>query len=187
MDSLAKLFGSPARLKLIRLFVFNNDTTFTLDDAVFRARVAKDVARKEINLLVSANILKKKVGAKPGFQANTQFQYFDPLLVFMRTTTTVGDKELLTAFKKAGTLRLVTLSGLFTGAIESKVDLIVVGDRLEEKILVAAVRMIESEIGRELRYASFTTEAYKYRIGVYDRLLRDVFDYPHRTILNKVS
>jgi hypothetical protein len=67
------------------------------------------------------------------------------------------------------------------------VDLIVVGDRLEEKAIAAAVHMIEAEIGRELRYAAFTTEEFRYRQGVYDRLIRDAFDYRHRVILDKIG
>ena len=51
----------------------------------------------------------------------------------------------------------------------------------------SAVHMIEAEIGRELRYAAFTTEEFRYRVGVYDRLIRDAFDYPHRTILDKIG
>ena len=61
------------------------------------------------------------------------------------------------------------------------------GDRLEERQLANAIHSIEAELGRELRYASFTTEEFKYRVGVYDRLIRDVMDYPHRTILDRIS
>jgi DNA-binding MarR family transcriptional regulator len=187
MDQLAKLFGSAARLKLLRLFMFNDDTAFTLSEVSSRARVTKEAARREIKALIAAGLLKKKTGTKDSYQASRQFEYYDALMAFMRTTTTVGDKLVLEAFKKAGPLRLVTLSGLFTGALESKVDIIVVGDRLDEKIVATAVHMIEAEIGRELRYASFPTEEYRYRAGVYDRLIRDAYDYPHRTILNKIG
>ncbi len=79
------------------------------------------------------------------------------------------------------------LSGLFTGAIESKVDIMVVGDKLDEKKLAAAVHHLEAELGRELRYASFSTEEFKYRRGVYDRLIRDVFDYPNRMVLDRLG
>lgn len=188
MDPLAKLFGSAARMKLLRLFLFNDDTSFTADDAAYRARVGKDVARKEIALLVSIDLLKKKTGAKGvTYQAERQFSHYEPLVSFLRDTTAIGDKEVLATFKKTGTLRLVLLSGLFTGAIESKVDVIIVGDRLDEKSIAAAVRMIEAEIGRELRYAAFPTEEFRYRVGVYDRLIRDAFDYRHRILLDKIG
>jgi hypothetical protein len=94
---------------------------------------------------------------------------------------------MLSTLKRAGSLRVVVLSGLFTGALETKVDMLIVGDKLEDKHLESAVRTLEAELGRELRYAAFSTEDFRYRVGVYDRLIRDVFDYPQRTILDKIG
>lgn len=188
MESLGKLFGTPARLKLLRLFLFNDDSSFSGADAAFRAKLAKDIARKEINLLATVGVVKKRSGKSgSGFAANKKWRHYDALQRFLRDSTDISDTEILALLRKAGTLRVVALSGLFTGAIEPKVDLLVVGDKLEEKPLANAIHTLEAELGRELRYASFTTEEFKYRVGVYDRLVRDVFDYPHRTILDRIS
>lgn len=190
MESLAKLFGSPTRLKLMRLFLFNDDTSYTVDEATFRTKAAKGTARREIGLLVSAAVLRKKPAKKSekvGYIANKRFEHYAPLQIFLRDTTEVSDAKILATLRKAGTLRIITLSGMFTGALETKVDVLVVGDKLEERPLAAAVHTLEAELGRELRYAYFTTEEYKYRVGVYDRLVRDVFDYPHRTIIDRLS
>jgi len=188
MDPLAKLFGSPARLKLLRLFIFNDDVQLTLAEAATRTRVPKDTARKEINALVMAGVLKKKTGKAPLlFSANKKFAYFDPLSIFLRDTTSVSDGGIVSALKKAGSLRLVVLTGLFTNVLESKIDILVVGDKLEDRPLESAIHMLEAELGRELRYAAFTTMDFRYRVGVYDRLIRDVMDYPHRAILDKIG
>lgn len=188
MDSLAKLFGSPARVKLLRLFLFNDELTFLATEAAFRARLTKDVTRKELTALTNAGILRKKTGKSPiGYSADKRFAHYDALRVFLRTTTDVSDSAIVTSFKKAGTVKLVVLSGLFTGALESKLDVLIVGDRMEERPLATAIHALEAELGRELRYACFTSEQFKYRLGVYDRLLRDVFDYPNRVIVDKIG
>lgn len=188
MDPLSRIFGNPARLKLLRLFLFNDDTTFTNVDVAFRSKTPKDAARKELNLLVAAGIVKKKMGKQgSGYTANRKFSHYTSLQKFLRDTTDVSDAKILTTLRKAGSLRVIALSGLFTGALEPKVDLLIVGDRLEERVLTNAIHSLEAELGRELRYASFTTEEFKYRVGVYDRLIRDVMDYPHRTILDRIS
>jgi hypothetical protein len=188
MDSLAKLFGSSARVKLLRLFLFNDDLTFLATEAAFRARLTKEVARKELTQLVNAGILRKKTSTSPvGYSADKRFAHYDALRVFLRTTTDVSDSAIVTSFKKAGTIKLVVLSGLFTGALESKLDVLIVGDRMEERPLATAIHALEAELGRELRYACFTSEQFKYRLGVYDRLLRDVFDYPNRVIVDKIG
>ena len=188
MDPLSRLFGNPARLKLLRLFLFNDDTLFSTTDVSFRSKTSKDVARKELAVLAAADVIKKRSSKQgSGYCANKKFAHYEALQQFIRDTTDVKDSDILAKLRKAGTLRVVALSGLFTGALEPKIDLLVVGDRLEDKALAAVIRGIEAELGRELRYAYFTTEEFKYRVGVYDRLVRDVFDYSHRTILDKIT
>lgn len=188
MDPLARLFSSSARLKLLRLFLFNEDTAFDLDDIAFRTNVLKEAVRKEVKVLITAGVIKKRAG-KDGvvYGANRRFVQYFPLQSFMRATTTVSDTDLLNVLKKAGNLRLVALSGLFTGALETKVDLLIVGDKLDDKQLEKSVHVLEAELGRELRFAAFTTEDFRYRVGVYDRLLRDIFDSPHRTMIDKIG
>jgi predicted nucleotidyltransferase len=187
-DALAKLFGSAARLKLLRLFLFNPEESITVVDAAFRAKVSKEAARKEVRILADARILKKRNGKGPAqFSANVRFPHYEPLRTFLRTSTGVNDESINSLLKKSGTIRLVTLSGLFTGVPEPGIDILVVGDRLDDKALNSAVHSLEAELGRELRYAAFSTEDFRYRIGVYDRLLRDIFDYPHRVILDKIG
>lgn len=188
MDPLAKLFGSPARIKLLRLFLFNDETTFLASDAAFRARLTKDATRKELAQLTGAGVIRKKTGKAPaGYSADKRFAHYDALKVFLRSTTEVSDSAIVTALKKAGTVRLVVLSGLFTGAIESKIDVLVVGDKVEDRPLASAIHQLEAELGREIRYACFSTEQFKYRLGVYDRLLRDVFDYPNRVVIDRIG
>mgnify|MGYP001563592290 CR=1 FL=1 len=188
MEPLAKLFGSPARLKTLRLFVFNQDVAFTLAEVVQRTKLPKDAARRELTELFASGLLRKKGIHTPSFyQTNPRFEHLDALDTFIRETTSLRPASILTALKRSGTLRLVALSGLFTGILDTQIDLLIVGDHLDERALASAVHSLEAELGREIRYASFATVDFRYRLGVYDRLLRDVFDYPHRLLVDKIG
>lgn len=188
MEPLAKIFGSPARLKMLRLFLFNQSAGFTLADIAARSKLTSDAVKYELSDLVAAGLVRKK-GARAAarYQVNPRFEHLGELDTFIRETTSVRPQDILAALKRAGSVRLVVLSGLFTGMIEPQVDLLVAGDHLEERTLASAVRSLEAELGREIRYASFPTADFRYRRGVYDRLLRDVFDYPHRILLDKIG
>lgn len=188
MERLAKLFGSPARLKTLRLFVFNQDGAFTVNEIATRTALSKEVVRKEVAELVASGLLRKK-GVRTGarYQVDVRFEHLPELTEFIRETTSVRPKEIILNLKRSGALRLVVLSGHFTGIIEPKIDLLVVGDSLDERALARAVHSLEAEFGREIRYASFATEDFRYRFGVYDRLIRDVFDYPHRLLIDKIG
>lgn len=188
MEPLEKLFGSSARLKTLRLFVFNQDAVLTLADIVQRTKLSKDVVRSELGELLAAGLLRKKGTHAPArYQTNPRFEQLDALNTFIRDTTSVRPQSIMKALKRAGSLRLVALSGLFTGILETQIDLLVVGDRLEERALANAVHALEAELGREIRYAAFATADFRYRLEVYDRLLRDVFDYPHRLLIDKIG
>lgn len=159
-----------------------------LADIVKRTKLSKEITRSELTELLSSGLVRKKrTEVSVNYQTNPDFEHLDAFDTFVRDTTSVRPQAMIAALKRAGTLKLVALSGFFMGVLESQVDLLVVGDRLEERVLAAAVHSLEAELGREIRYASFTTEDFRYRFGVYDRLLRDVFDYPHRLLVDKIG
>ena len=188
MERLAALFGSPARLKMLRLFVFNQDAAVTLDEIAHRTKLSKEVARREVKELLAACLIRKKgERATAHYQVNPRFEHLTALNAFVRETTSVRPQKIIAELKKAGTLRLVALSGHFTGILEPQIDLLVVGDNLNDRTLAHVVHALEAELGREIRYASFATADFRYRLGVYDRLLRDVFDYPHRLLIDKIG
>lgn len=188
MELLAKLFGSSARIKMLRLFIFNKDIALTSLEVAERTKLSKETTRHELTELVAAGLIRRKgTQMPPRYQTNPHFEHLDPLDVFIRETTTVRPKDMVTILKRAGALRLVVLSGLFMGVQQAQIDLLVVGDGLDERVLANAVHTLEAELGREIRYASFATPDFRYRLSIYDRLLRDVFDYPHRVLIDKIG
>lgn len=188
MQHLSQIFSSPARLKMLRLFVFNPDTSFTPSDVTIRTKLSREAVRRELADLQSARFLRKKGERTTArYQLNPRFEHREALSTFIRETTSVQPAHILSMLKRAGSLRLVVLSGLFSGIIEPQIDLLIVGDNLNERTLAASVHSLEADLGREIRYAFFPTADFRYRMGVYDRLLRDVFDYPHRLLVDKIG
>jgi hypothetical protein len=44
------------------------------------------------------------------------------------------------------------------------------------------IRKLEAEIGAELSYALFDTKEFSYRLNMYDKLVRDILDFPHEVV-----
>ena len=188
MEPLAKIFGSPARLKMLRLFIFNQNSSLTLAEISLRTKLSTEVVRRELADLLAADLLRKRgERAAARYQVNARFEHLSALDNFIRETTSVRPQNILAALRRAGIPRLVVLSGIFVGVLDTQIDLLIVGDRLDERVLATAIHSLEAEFGREIRYASFATADFRYRLGVYDRLLRDVFDYPHRVLIDKIG
>jgi len=189
-DALQKLFGNPARIKLLRLFLFNPRRPFTFADMTDRSRVNGKTLRKEIKLFTEINVVKKarRAASAPGarFVLNDTFEYREPLQTLLLNTHTQSD-SILGRLRGVGGLRLLILAGVFMGEWEGSLDLLVVGERINEKKLRERVRRLESEIGRELRYATLTTQDFYYRLNMNDHLVRDVLDLPHKVVLDRLN
>ena len=64
MDILAKLFGSPARVKLMRLFLMNTEDVFDKLEMGKRSKVAGGTLAHEIKLLLDIGLIKPRVIVK---------------------------------------------------------------------------------------------------------------------------
>ena len=84
-------------------------------------------------------------------------------------------------------MRLLVATGIFLKNFDSRVDLLIVAEALKRRRLEGAIRRIEAEVGREIRYVHFTTADFRYRFSLQDKLIRDIFDCPHRVLIDRLS
>ena len=84
-------------------------------------------------------------------------------------------------------IKLFIVAGVFTQNWDSRVDLLLVGDDLNLAKIESVIKTIESEIGKEISYSAFETQDFEYRFGIHDRLVRDILDYPHVTLLDRLG
>lgn len=210
MDILSKLFGSSGIVKILRLFLFNPEQGFESKDVVRRTKVDLDVVRTELSMLSKIGFLKRKTFYRDvedhsrrkapenekkaprrkrvsGWTLDERFPYIKELQALLIGSAPVWSKEMAERLKRAGNIKVVITSGVFVGNLDSRVDILVVGDDLRKQQLMGTIRDIEAELGRELRYAVLSTSDFKYRLGIYDRLIRDVLDYRHLTVIDRLG
>ncbi len=198
METLGKLFGSEARIKIMRLFLFNPDRTYDAAMVVEKARVTKKEARKEMTLLANAGLIKKHTYFIPatevskrkkakGWIVNENFSLLKEIQALLINTVLLRDDELIERLSKMGKVKLIICAGVFIQNWESRVDLLVVGDKLKDVNHQTYIRKIEADVGRELSYAVLEVPDFQYRLSVGDKLIRDVLDYPHKILLDKLG
>jgi hypothetical protein len=206
MDTLNKLFGSALRVKVMRLFLFNPDDLYETREVVKKVDGSFPSVKKEILLLERTSLIKRRVVLRktksrtgktreggPGkrrvvvWTLNPLFYYLPQLQSLLIYSTLLHNKEISSRLKKIGKIKLAVVSGVFLQEWDARIDLMIVGDKLEKRSLESVVKKMESEIGRELRYAVFSTRDFKYRLNMNDRLVRDVLDYQHIKIVDKLG
>ena len=188
-DILPKLFGSHARVKLLRLFLFNPRNSFTIPEALERSRVSAADARREVALLLQIKLIKKARPLRAAgvrYTLNGEFEYLLALQALLLNAPEQGN-AIAGLIRRAGLMKLLVLSGVFVGEWDGQLDILIVGERINERMLREKIRRLESEIGKELRYASLSTQDFFYRLNMNDHLVKDVLDYPHRIVLDKLN
>ena len=58
---------------------------------------------------------------------------------------------------------------------------------MNRKNIETEIKKIEADIGKELKYAVFDLDEFLYRLNMYDKLIRDVLDFPHEKLINKID
>ena len=180
MEILGKILGSSARVKIMRLFLVNRTKSFTGTEILKRSRISKDTLRRELKLLSLVGFLKKR-GA--GWSLHPFFGYSVEFENLLLGSDILSQEAILDNFKKIGRIKLFIISGIFIKNRDSRADLLIVGDRLKRGKIEEGIKKIEAEIGGELTYVVFDTKEFLYRLDMYDKLVRDIIDFPHEVVL----
>jgi hypothetical protein len=197
-DPLSILFGSTARVKLLRFFLFNPSREFTFDDISRRARLPRRTARTELNALEKAGVTvrrsmsvaidgKTKKMKVLGYTLNKDFGELAALQTFLFETAPIDGKNLLGHLRKAGTLDFVAIAGVFVREFEQQLDVLIAMKKPSQAKIETAIRALEAEIGMEIRFALMTSENLLYRLGMNDKLTRDLFDYKHIALVDRIG
>jgi DNA-binding Lrp family transcriptional regulator len=200
MGGLEKLMGGNARMKLLRLFLFNPQEGYAKADAVERLRIPSKIATRELAVLEKAGVIKRRTvvvekktarGVRKvkavGWIADLEFPFFAVLQKFMVDTTLLAKDEIVTKLRSTGKIGLLIISGVFARQWDARLDLLIVGDRIDTNALTSAIRAMEAELGRELHFATLTTAEFYYRRSIQDRLIRDVVDFPHEILIDRIG
>jgi len=200
-DFLGELLKNNSRARVLRVFVFSPEEAHTLPFVAKRAGVSPGAAAKEIKELEKLGVLKKgkvaitlankskrKIKGKQKeytWVFDEEFKYARALSVFVHEIAPVQYQNIIDSLKRTGKVTMIILSGSFMGDTTRPADMLVVADAFFEKRLERVIKTLEPKFGREIRYASFSTPEFRYRLTIQDRLLRDTLDYPHLVLLDK--
>lgn len=218
MDILEKIFGSAAKVKIMRLFLFNPSAPFDLVKIIERAKITPQAARLNIRLLENAHLIRPRTFVKDGRKTenaekagtgnrnagrnhkptaikkrvrgwvlNENFSYLLPLQSFLVQASPLQDQIIVRKFNRVGKVKLLIISGVFIQEKDSRVDILVVGDGLRRGTIETTIKDMEAELGKDIAYSVFETKDFQYRLGMYDKLIRDILDYPHKKLVNRLG
>ena len=197
---LEKIFESVPKVRILRLFMHNPEESYLLQDIAKRTQVRIPAARKELGKLIAAGVVKQKTAkiALPRkrkiiykkekvFQVNADFPLLSELRDLVVKSSVASRKNILRQIKGIGRVKLAVLSGVFINSDTARTDLLIVGDDIKKGRLESFLARTESELGKSVQHTLMDTEEFRYRLDMYDRFLRDILEYPHEKLINRLD
>ncbi len=191
-----QLFGSKTRVKLLQLFMSNPNRSFYVREITRKIDEQINSVRRELANLLSIGIISSdNTNNRLYYEVDQKFEFYNPLAIMFGGKAQVEQVEpkkagssvkkevkvvqpssgnpLAEEFKLAGHLKALVLTGQFTRDDMAGVDLMVIGDMNNTKV-ENAVTALETSEGKQIRYAVFTVDEYKYRCQINDRFISNV-------------
>lgn len=188
MDVLERLFGSAAKVRIMRLFVSNPGLRFGGGEIAERTKTSPEAVRREVHNLAVVGLVERRLrGRSREFQLDPAFPLLIPLRSILKSNLASNKKELIRRFGRSGKLTLLVIAGVFLENNDARADLLVVGNHLRKNAVEKAVKGLEAELSRELSYAVLDTADFTYRLTACDKFVRDILDYPHQILLDKIG
>lgn len=186
--TLDALFDSPVRVRLLKLFLFNPERNFDAKTAAGILNIATGLITKHLKKLSQTRfIVSKKIDGKQIFKTNKNFIFYEELRELIAKASPASKEKMLKCLKSLGKIKLAVLAGIFLNLDNSHADLLIVGDKIKSSKFDRFLKELEAEVGKEINCALMTSKEFYYRYNMYDRFVRDILDFKHEKLINKLK
>lgn len=187
IDIFEMLFGSRARVRILRLLLLNPEKDFSHKEVTEKTMLRKPEAVKELlHLKKMKFVVERTKKGKKMVSVNPQFPFYAELKSLFSKSDTNPDSKTFQKISGVGEVKLLLISGVFLSYAKSKADMILVVNNINRTKLKAAMNHMEAHIGRDIRFVLMTGEELQYRLNMTDRFLMEFLEHPHREVINKV-
>lgn len=194
------LFDSEIKVKLLKLFLQNEEDKFTLDDITERTQSDSSSVRyqlrklREVNLVESALVRfpskqedKEKGRKRRVYFVSQEFPLFAELKNLITKTVPIEGGDIKNRIERLGKIKLAVLTGIFQKNESAPTDMFVVGEELQKEKLQEEVDQIEAKLGKEFRFTTMSTNEFKYRVDMFDNFLKRIFKNSHEIIIKEME
>jgi predicted transcriptional regulator len=169
---LKRLFTSNTRIKLLTVFLSNEDEEYFIRELTRKLNEQINSIRRELDNLKKMGFLKAKVkNRKKYYYVNKNFIILNELRGIIKKVTS-DEKSITQDIEKMGDIKLLVLSGLFIKKETTTIDMLIVGKI--DKDSLANYLNTELKPERPVKFAIMTEEDYKYRITCHDKFMHDI-------------
>jgi len=154
---LNSLVTSKTRVKILLKFFLNSNNKSYLRNLEQEFGESSNAIRIELNRLESADLLRSEIsGNRKYFMANTSHPLFKDINNIIKKFVGI-DKLIERVINEIGNLETAYITGDFARGIDSQIiDLVLVGQNIENSYIETLVAKAENLISRKIRYLILT-------------------------------
>lgn len=187
-EILEQLFDSPVKVKLFKLFLRNEEDSFTFSEITRKIKSAPRACRRELNKLEDIRFINSRLKSKKRiYSVNRNFDFYPELRTLVLKSSPTSKKKMLRRIKVLGGIKLALISGIFTNTENARADLLIVGDNISKKRLSNFLLDLEADVGKEIDFVVLGIDEFNYRFEMFDRFLLDILEKPHEKLVNKLK
>lgn len=196
---LEQLFGSKARVALLRLFLNNPNDFFFVREIARSLKLHLNSVRRELENLEKMGIVnahtkedlereagKKLKDKKKYYKLNNNFVFIDDLRSLMMKAEIIMEQSLAEKVEKIGNISLFLLSGVFVGREDAPVDLLVIGT-VNRKKFDRLIAEFERSLGRTINFTLMSKQDFLYRRGLTDKFIFNLLDHKNLRVIDKLK
>ncbi len=177
---LKRLFTSNTRIKLLTVFLMNEDQEFFIRELTRKLNEQINSVRRELDNLKKLGFLKAKTkNRKKYYHINKDFIFREELKNIIIKGLS-SQKSIAKEVERLGDVKLLALSGVFLDQETVSVDMLVVGDLSREKLSEYLNSQIRT--ARPVKFSIISEDDYKYRINCNDRFITELINSPQTQI-----
>jgi len=177
---LKRIFTSNARIKLLTVFINNEDKEFFIRELTRLLDEQINSIRRELDNLKKAGILRAKVkNRKKYYYVNKGCIIFEELKSIIKKCT-IQDINFVKEIEKLGNIQMLILSGIFVEKDDAMVDMLLVGNVDKEKL----TNYLNNEIHtrRPVKFATMSESDFNYRLNCKDKFITEIINDPENQI-----
>lgn len=186
------LFGSKTRVKLLGLFMNNPDRSFYVREITRNIGEQINSVRRELaNLIKVGVVTDRSVDNKLYYQADKNFKYYHALREMFAddaevvSGATVSQPDWATRFRAVPGLKTVIFAGALVYGSDSKIDILLAGNRMDEAKLKNIIKALERDANTSLNYTIMDQDDLYYRLSIRDPFVDDVLKSKHTVVLDE--
>lgn len=182
------LFDSKIRPKILNFFFQNLEGRFTLKELSKKLQQSSRTLKREIDKLLKIKIISKKKEKKETYYfVNLKWPYLEQLRSFIVNASPISLGDVKKILDRIPRVKILIISGCFLEDRKAPTDILIVGDNVPMLKISKAIKKIESETGKEIRWTVMNLNEFEYRFQINDRFLKDIFSQKYKIIVNKIK